>query len=73
MDDALRNRLHRLKLEQYVEVLEVNGYLSWNQLKMVTEKELRYLGFKLGHRRVLQREIASAKDYPLSEALPWHE
>lgn len=63
------SHLHRLRLGDYISVLQENGYESWNQLSTVNEKDFDRLGFKLGHRRRLQREIASMKGHPQSEAL----
>lgn len=36
----------------------------------VKEEDLDRLGFKLGHRRKLQRAIATMDGYPQSEPLP---
>lgn len=70
MDNRLRDRLEHLRLGQYVAVLQENGYVLWGQLKTVTEEDFSRLGFKLGHRRRLQRAIATMEGYPRSEALP---
>jgi hypothetical protein len=40
---------------------------------MVKEKDFNRLGFKLGHRRKLQRLIATMDGYPQSEPLPFYE
>lgn len=37
---------------------------------MAIKEDLNRIGFKLGHRRKLQREIVSMEGYPQSEALP---
>jgi hypothetical protein len=70
MDTYLIDRLHLLNLQVYIATLQKNGYTSWDQLGRVSEEELERLGFKLGHRRRLQREIASMKGYSYLEALP---
>jgi hypothetical protein len=57
-------------LESYYNVLTWNGYESWTQVLQITEEELAALGFKLGHRRCLQRAIASSKGHPSHEPLP---
>ncbi|OAL56136.1 hypothetical protein IQ07DRAFT_583526, partial [Pyrenochaeta sp. DS3sAY3a] len=69
MDSELRDHLQRLDLSQYVAVLQENGYKSWTQLMAIDERDLDHLGFKRGHRRRLQRHIASMNGYPLSKAL----
>lgn len=70
MDIHLHSHLLRLNLGSYIAVLQENGYTSWHQVIRVDEEDLERLGFKLGHRRRLQREIASMEGYPLSAALP---
>ncbi|KAF2660428.1 hypothetical protein K491DRAFT_754537 [Lophiostoma macrostomum CBS 122681] len=45
------------------------GYISWNQLMTITEDDLHRLGFKLGHRRHLQRELAATEGYSRKKAL----
>lgn len=69
MDSQLRDHLQRLGLAQYVTVLQENGYKSWTQLGTIREGDLDHLGFKLGHRRRLQRQIATMNGYPQSKAL----
>jgi hypothetical protein len=51
--------LERLGLTTYSTVLAQNGFRSWETVLDVTEDDLTTLDFKLGHRRVLQREIAT--------------
>jgi len=70
METHLSHCLQRLNLETYITVLQQNGYTSWDSLARISEVELERFGFKLGHRRRLQREIASMKGYPLVDALP---
>ncbi|PVH93530.1 hypothetical protein DM02DRAFT_619220 [Periconia macrospinosa] len=69
MDNQLCDHLQRLGLAQYVTVLQENGYKSWTQLGTIREGDFDHLGFKLGHRRRLQRQIATMNGYPQSEAL----
>ncbi|KAF1983306.1 hypothetical protein K402DRAFT_176946 [Aulographum hederae CBS 113979] len=61
--------LARLGLEQYLPVLVANGFNTWPSVLDITEADFENLGFKLGHRRLLQREIASARGYPLNQRL----
>jgi hypothetical protein len=70
MNQQLLEYLTRIRLAQYVSVLGENGYTSWSQLLKVTEEDLHRLGFKLGHRRRLQREVATAEGYSRFRALP---
>lgn len=49
---------------------EEEGSVSWKQLMTVKEEDFDRLGFKLGHRRKLQRAIATMDGYPQSEPLP---
>ena len=57
--EDLHSVLTRLGLEQYYGTLVDNGFESWNVVLDIAESDFDALGFKLGHRRVLQREIAS--------------
>jgi len=52
-------------LGQYLNVLNKNGYTSWKRLTTITEADMARLGLKLGHRRRLQRAIASMKGYSM--------
>lgn len=56
---SLSDTLRHLGLSQYYEVLTENGFEDWNTVLDITEDDLDHLGFKLGHRRLLQREIAT--------------
>jgi hypothetical protein len=49
---------------------EEEGYVSWRQLMTVKEEDFHRLDFKLGHRRKLQRAIATMDGYRQSEPLP---
>ena len=53
--------LSTIDLGGYYHVLTANGFNTWDQMLHITEEQLDGLGFKLGHRRRLQREIASLK------------
>jgi hypothetical protein len=64
--DSLELKLEQLGLAQYTESLIENGFESWSTVLDITEEDLDELGFKLGHRRLLQREITSARELPPS-------
>ncbi|TGZ79308.1 hypothetical protein EX30DRAFT_110673 [Ascodesmis nigricans] len=53
--------LERLGLSQYLARLQDEGFDRWETVLDITEQDLAALNFKLGHRRILQREIASAR------------
>jgi hypothetical protein len=59
MAEHLTAVLERLGLREYSDVLAGNGFRSWETVLDITEDDLTTLDFKLGHRRVLQREIAT--------------
>ncbi|KAF2087681.1 hypothetical protein K490DRAFT_41763 [Saccharata proteae CBS 121410] len=68
MSQDLVQILERLRLSEYLLTLTSNGFDTWPSLCVITEDDLAQLGFKLGHRRILQREISSAKVRHLSNA-----
>jgi hypothetical protein len=61
--------LERLGLTQYAQVLSDNGFHNWETVVDITEDDLTTLEFKLGHRRLLQREIATYRGIPQSLSL----
>jgi hypothetical protein len=61
--------LERLGLTQYAQVLSDNGFHNWEAVVDITEDDLTTLKFKLGHRRLLQREIATYRGVPQSLSL----
>ncbi|KAF1838467.1 hypothetical protein BDW02DRAFT_594716 [Decorospora gaudefroyi] len=61
--------LDRLGLTAYLPVLTDNGFHSWETVVDITEDDLVALNFKLGHRRLLQREIATYRGLPQSLSL----
>ncbi|CAO2650078.1 Nn.00g013700.m01.CDS01 [Neocucurbitaria sp. VM-36] len=61
--------LQRLGLTPYLQVLCENGFHSWETVVDITEEDLTALSFKLGHRRALQREIATFRGIPPSFSL----
>jgi hypothetical protein len=50
-------KLKSLGLSQYEKSLIDNGFEDWRTILDITEQDLVEMGFKLGHRRLLQREI----------------
>ncbi|PVH81129.1 hypothetical protein DL98DRAFT_531583 [Cadophora sp. DSE1049] len=45
------------------------GFETWEILKDITERDMQAIGMKLGHRRRLQREIATSRGHPMNAAL----
>lgn len=66
---ALRDVLERLGLTEYLQILSDNGFHTWETVVDITEEDLTALNFKLGHRRALQREIATFRGLPSSLSL----
>ena len=65
----LSDVLERIGLTDYLHVLAENGFHTWDAVVDITEDDLTTLKFKLGHRRTLQREIATFRGTPLSLSL----
>ncbi|KAF6235904.1 hypothetical protein HO173_006100 [Letharia columbiana] len=59
--------LSRLGLAQYVERFSEEGFETWETVLDITESDLDTLGVKLGHRRVLQREIAQTQGVTMEQ------
>ncbi|KAK4698052.1 hypothetical protein P7C71_g130, partial [Lecanoromycetidae sp. Uapishka_2] len=53
--------LSRLNLLQYIDKFCEEGFETWETVLDITESDLEALGVKLGHRRILQKEIANAR------------
>ncbi|KAF2737426.1 hypothetical protein EJ04DRAFT_488080 [Polyplosphaeria fusca] len=66
---VLSEVLDRLGLNDYFGSLKENGFDTWDRVVDITEDDLTALNFKLGHRRALQREIATFRGVPCSESL----
>jgi SAM domain (Sterile alpha motif) len=64
--ESLETKLEQLGLAQYTEALIENGFENWATVLDITEDDLDELGFKLGHRRILQRDIAIQREPPPS-------
>ncbi|KAF2754887.1 hypothetical protein EJ05DRAFT_513804 [Pseudovirgaria hyperparasitica] len=62
----LRTVLNNLNLTAYYDALVSNGFDSWEGVLDITENDFHKLGFKLGHRRKLQREIETYRLRSLS-------
>lgn len=62
---GLSTALARFGLTQYEERLKENGFENWETVTAVTENDMTKMGFKLGHRRKLQRAI---REYNISSA-----
>ncbi|KAF2186359.1 hypothetical protein K469DRAFT_573722 [Zopfia rhizophila CBS 207.26] len=69
---VLTEVLDRLGLGQYLDTLSSNGFSTWETVLDITEEDLTQLKFKLGHRRALQREIATFRGVPSSLSLESH-
>ncbi|KAF1941154.1 hypothetical protein EJ02DRAFT_210547 [Clathrospora elynae] len=61
--------LEQLGLTEYLQVLSENGFRNWETVLDITENDLTTLSFKRGHRRLLQREIATYRGVPSSLSL----
>ncbi|UPX20046.1 uncharacterized protein EKO05_0010292 [Ascochyta rabiei] len=61
--------LERIGLSTYLQTLCVNGFQDWETVVDITEEDLTALEFKLGHRRALQREIATWRGIPQTLSL----
>jgi hypothetical protein len=65
----MKEILERLGLTEYIQILTENGFYNWDIVVDITEEDLTALNFKLGHRRALQREIATYRGLPSSFSL----
>lgn len=65
----LNNVLERIGLTAYLQILSENGFHNWETVVDITEEDLTALNFKLGHRRALQREIATWRGIPQTLSL----
>ena len=61
--------LSHLGLGEYFEVLVSHGFDTWDNLTDISEETMAELGVRLGHRRKLQREIASYQGQPRTQPL----
>ena len=61
--------LSHLGLGEYFETLVSHGFDTWDSLAGISEETMAELGIRLGHRRKLQREIASYQGQPRTQPL----
>ncbi|ORX91073.1 HMG-box [Basidiobolus meristosporus CBS 931.73] len=61
--------LRKCKLEQYIETFISEGFDQLKSLLEITESDLAAMDVKRGHRRLLQREIASVRGVPSSHPI----
>ncbi|KAG9230116.1 hypothetical protein BJ875DRAFT_338001, partial [Amylocarpus encephaloides] len=52
-------------LQIYCERFIDHGFDSWDLLIGISETDMASLGMKLGHRRRLQRDVATCMGHPL--------
>lgn len=57
-------------MSQYLDVLVVEGFDTWETVLDITESDLNSLNVKLGHRRKLQRAIAESRGQSADRPLP---
>jgi hypothetical protein len=62
-------KLARLGLGEYDELLTSNGFGSWESVQRITETDMERMQLKLGSRRKLLRAIATDQGYPVSQSL----
>jgi len=62
--DHLRQVLGEIGLSSLAELFASAGFWTWESLREITEQELESLDVKLGHRRKLQRRIATERGIP---------
>ncbi|KAI8882182.1 hypothetical protein K501DRAFT_286010 [Backusella circina FSU 941] len=61
--------LIKCNLTQYLPILVAEGFETMNAIAEITEEDLAAMGVKRGHRRVIQREVATRKGIPKSQPL----
>ncbi|KFX94640.1 hypothetical protein O988_06177 [Pseudogymnoascus sp. VKM F-3808] len=62
--ETLADILHSLGISEYLGSFIAAGFLTWTDLLDITEAELESLDVKRGHRRKLQRRIATERGLP---------
>ncbi|KAF2496492.1 hypothetical protein BU16DRAFT_539023 [Lophium mytilinum] len=63
----LASKLQGLGLERYHVAFVENGFENWSTLSKITDDDLKELGVKMGHRRILQHEIAAERNKAAEE------
>lgn len=61
--------LNHCHLSQYLDIFLIEGFDSITSLLEITEEDMIFMNVKRGHRRLLQREIATAKGVPRDQPL----
>jgi hypothetical protein len=62
-------KLACLGLAHYYDLLNSNGFASWESVQRITEIDMERLQIKRGSRRKLLRAIATDQGYPFCQAL----
>ncbi|KFY95261.1 hypothetical protein V498_03447 [Pseudogymnoascus sp. VKM F-4517 (FW-2822)] len=62
--ETLTDILRSLGISEYLDGFIAAGFLTWTDLLDITEAELESLDVKRGHRRKLQRRIATGRGLP---------
>ncbi|KFZ23920.1 hypothetical protein V502_01600 [Pseudogymnoascus sp. VKM F-4520 (FW-2644)] len=65
----LAEKFDELDLAQYLDRFIEQGFDTWDTILDITETDFNILGVKLGHRRKLQRRIATARGTSNAQAL----
>ncbi|ORX91959.1 HMG-box, partial [Basidiobolus meristosporus CBS 931.73] len=65
----VREFLRKCKLEQYADTFISEGFDQLKSLLEITESDLAAMDVKRGHRRLLQREIASIRGIPTTHPI----
>lgn len=71
MDDCpeLREFLEKLKLDRYFDILKDEGYESYDDLKVLKDKDIEKLDIKVPHRRRIVAEVEKLSK-PVETAVP---
>jgi len=66
----LKEKLSDIGLDQYYDTLVNSGFSTWESVLRLSEDDFDALDFKRGHRRRLQRRIATDDGHALADPLP---
>ncbi|KAG0143857.1 hypothetical protein CROQUDRAFT_134744 [Cronartium quercuum f. sp. fusiforme G11] len=61
---SVQQFLHTLGLSEYLETFLNEGFDRLHSIEAITEEDLEYMGVKRGHRRILQRALATRGQLP---------
>ncbi|CEI92878.1 hypothetical protein RMCBS344292_07125 [Rhizopus microsporus] len=67
--ESVREFLNHCHLSQYYDIFISEGFDSISSLLEITEEDMIVMNIKRGHRRLIQREIATAKGIPRDQPL----